>query len=166
GCRVGSGGREGHVRGRRGGEEAFGDADRRKDEFLAVLAHELRNPLGPLRNAVQILRLTDSHGEAARQARDMMDRQVGHMARLIDDLLDVSRIARGKILLRKERCDLAEIVRTSVEDYRGILEATGLELTVELPNDPLCVEGDRTRLAQIVGNLLHNANKFTDAGGK
>jgi signal transduction histidine kinase/ActR/RegA family two-component response regulator len=147
-------------------QEALKEADRRKDEFLAMLAHELRNPLGPIRNAVQILKLVGAPDETAAQARAMIDRQVSHMARLIDDLLDVSRISRGKVLLRKERCDLTEIVRTTTADYRGILEATGLQLSVELPEQPFWIEGDRTRLAQVLGNLLHNANKFTDAGGK
>jgi signal transduction histidine kinase/CheY-like chemotaxis protein len=141
-------------------------ADRRKDEFLAMLAHELRNPLAPIRNAVHVLKLLGSAEPAVADARAMIDRQVAHMARLIDDLLDVSRIARGKILLRRERCDLTEIVRTTVEDYRGVLEATGLKLAVELPPEALAVQGDRTRLAQALGNLLQNANKFTDAGGQ
>ncbi len=147
-------------------QQALQEADRRKDQFLAMLAHELRNPLGPIRNAVQILKLVGAPDETAAQARAMIDRQVSHMARLIDDLLDVSRISRGKVLLRKERCDLTEIVRITTEDYRGILEATGLQLSVELPEQPFWIEGDRTRLAQVLGNLLHNANKFTDAGGK
>jgi PAS domain S-box-containing protein len=147
-------------------EEALQDADRRKDEFLAMLAHELRNPLAPVRNAVAILRLADPRDCVAEQARTMIDRQVAHMARLIDDLLDVSRISRGKVLLRKGPCDLTEIVRTTVEDYRGVLEATGLRLDVDLPDHPMPMHGDRTRLAQALGNLLHNANKFTDAGGR
>jgi signal transduction histidine kinase len=146
-------------------EETAREAARRKDEFLALLAHELRNPLGPVRNAIQILRLQAAGDPVQRQFHDMIDRQVGHMARLIDDLLDISRIARGSIPLRKECCDLADVVRTTAEDYRGILETTGLSFTVCLPDQPVWAEGDRTRLCQIVGNLLHNANKFTDAGG-
>ena len=142
------------------------DGDRRKDEFLAMLAHELRNPLAPIRNAVQVLRLIGIKEPPLLQARDMIDRQVTHMARLIDDLLDMSRLSRGKILLRKERVDLVTLVRATVEDYRSILEATGLQLQERLPAGPLWAYGDPTRLAQVVGNVLHNANKFTDAGGR
>ncbi len=147
-------------------EEKLREADRHKDEFLAVLAHELRNPLGPIRNAVQVMRLMEPMGPGLQQAREIIDRQVTHMARLIDDLLDVSRISRGKILLRKERLDLAARVRTSVEDYRKLLEASGLKLVLQVPERPLWVRGDPTRLAQVVGNVLHNASKFTDAGGQ
>jgi signal transduction histidine kinase/DNA-binding response OmpR family regulator len=141
------------------------EGDRRKDEFLAMLAHELRNPLAPIRNAVQVLRLVGLQEKPVSQARDMIDRQVTHMARLIDDLLDMSRLSRGKILLRKERLDLVQLVRATVEDYRSILESTGLNLEMRLPEQPLYTHGDPTRLAQVVGNVLHNANKFTDAGG-
>jgi signal transduction histidine kinase/DNA-binding response OmpR family regulator len=142
------------------------EGDRRKDEFLAMLAHELRNPLAPIRNAVQVLRLTGLHEPLLVQAREMIDRQVTHMTRLIDDLLDMSRLSRGKILLRKERLDLVPLVRATVGDYRSVLEATGLGLEEHLPEGPLWTYGDPTRLAQVVGNALHNANKFTDAGGK
>src|SRR5262249_38727898 len=100
------------------------------------------------------------------EAREMIDRQVAHMARLIDDLLDVSRIGRGKVLLRKERCDLAALARAAAEDYRSVLESAGLELVLDLPAGPLWVEGAPTRLAQALGNLLHNAQKFTDRGGR
>jgi signal transduction histidine kinase/PAS domain-containing protein/ActR/RegA family two-component response regulator len=142
------------------------EADRRKDEFLAMLAHELRNPLAPIRNAGEILKMVgDTHPELKR-VRALIERQVTHLARLVDDLLDVSRITRGKVLLRKERLDLTALVRTVAEDLRSLLATTGLELTAELPERPLWVEGDPTRLAQVVGNLLHNANKFTDAGGR
>jgi CheY-like chemotaxis protein len=141
------------------------EADRRKDEFLAMLAHELRNPLAPIRNAVGVMKMVRPGDPAAAQARDMIERQVAHMARLVDDLLDVSRITRGKILLRKERADLAALVRAAAEDHRTLLETTGLTLIVEVPDRPLWVDGDRTRLSQVVGNLLHNANKFTDSGG-
>jgi signal transduction histidine kinase/DNA-binding response OmpR family regulator len=142
------------------------EGDRRKDEFLAMLAHELRNPLAPIRNAVQVLRLIGLKEPPVLQARDMIDRQVTHMARLIDDLLDMSRLSRGKILLRRERVDLVQLVRATVEDYRSLLEATGLELEAHLAEGPLYTHGDPTRLAQVVGNVLHNANKFTDAGGR
>ena len=146
--------------------EALREAGRRKDEFLAMLGHELRNPLAPIRNAVQILRQA-GHDEALLEtARDMIDRQVSHLARLVDDLLDVSRISRGKILLRKERLDLTELVRDTVEDHRRGLEAGGLTIDLTLSGGPLWVEGDGTRLAQVLGNLLNNAGKFTDPGGR
>jgi signal transduction histidine kinase/DNA-binding response OmpR family regulator len=143
--------------------------DRRKDQFLAMLGHELRNPLAPIRNAVEILRRHEN-GEkdaefGAPQARDMIERQVTHMTRLIDDLLDVSRIANGKIRLRKERCDLTSIVLATVEDYRAVIEQSGLELIVEVPAQSLWTSGDPTRLSQILGNLIHNAHKFTDETG-
>jgi PAS domain S-box-containing protein len=141
------------------------EADRRKDEFLAMLGHELRNPLGPIRNAVQILRLRGPAEPVLQQSRDIIERQATHMARLIDDLLDVSRIAHGKVLLRKEVLDLVEVVRVTAMDYRSSLEATGLTLDLQLPDEPLWVKGDSTRLAQVVGNVLHNASKFTDPGG-
>jgi len=146
--------------------QALREADRRKDEFLAMLGHELRNPLAPIRNAVQILRQA-GHDEALLEtARGMIDRQVSHLARLVDDLLDVSRISRGKILLRKERLDLTELVRDTVEDHRRGLEAGGLTVELTLSGGPLWVEGDGTRLAQVLGNLLNNAGKFTDPGGR
>jgi PAS domain S-box-containing protein len=150
---------------RKRAEEALKEAGRRKDEFLAMLGHELRNPLAPLRSALSILRLAAPGNPVVRQAGELMDRQVGQMARLIDDLLDVSRIARGKISLRQERCDLVPLVRAAAEDYRGVLESAALELKVVLPDQPLWVQGDPTRLAQAIGNLLHNAHKFTDPGG-
>jgi PAS domain S-box-containing protein len=151
---------------RRRVEAALREADRRKDEFLAMLAHELRNPLAPIRNAAAVLRLRAPSEQHLAQARDVIERQAAHMARLVDDLLDVSRITRGKILLRKKRLDLVELVRCAAEDHRALLAATGLALAVELCPGPLWVEGDSTRLAQVVGNLLHNANKFTDPGGR
>ncbi len=142
--------------------------DRRKDQFLAMLGHELRNPLAPIRNAVEILRREHELPAAAAQgaqARDMIDRQVAHMTRLIDDLLDVSRIANGKIRLRQERCDLTAIVLSTVEDFRPVIEQNGLELVVELPAQSLWTSGDPTRLSQILGNLINNAHKFTDEPG-
>ncbi|WP_437909054.1 PAS domain-containing protein [Sorangium sp. So ce327] len=145
-------------------EQALRDADRRKDEFLAMLAHELRNPLAPVRTAVAMLRRVGAADPVQRRARDVIDRQVTHMVRLIDDLLDISRIARGRIQLRKARCDLVGIVRQTAEDYRANLEAEGVALRVSAPDEPLWVEGDDTRLAQMLGNLLQNAGKFTDAG--
>ncbi|HKH44273.1 MAG TPA: ATP-binding protein [Thermoanaerobaculia bacterium] len=147
-------------------EEALREADRRKDEFLAMLAHELRNPLAPIRSSAEALRRlvpqVDARGERALR---MIDRQVVHMTRLVDDLLDVSRISRGKILLRQERLDLVQLVRATVEDHRSLLEDARLTLDAELPGEPLWLTGDPTRLAQILGNLLQNAAKFTNAGG-
>lgn len=149
----------------RAAEEALKEADRRKDDFLAMLAHELRNPLAPVRNAVELIRRSDNEPSMVERARDMIERQVTHMARLIDDLLDVSRIAKGKIQLRMDRCDLAELVRQTAQDLRPSVEAAGIELGVSVPDGSVWVHGDRTRLAQMVGNLLHNAIKFTDSGG-
>ena len=146
-------------------EAALREADRRKDEFIAMLGHELRNPLGPIRNAVQILNVVAAHEPTARRARQMIDRQSAHMARLIDDLLDVARITRGQLQIRKARCDLAAIVRNVAEDYRPQMESGGLRLNVEVPGQPVWVHGDATRLNQIIGNVLHNSMKFTDAGG-
>jgi PAS domain S-box-containing protein len=151
---------------RKRAEEALRAADRRKDEFITMLGHELRNPLGPIRNAVQILELISSQEPEARESRAMIERQVKHMARMIDDLLDVSRIARGKIRLRTERCDLGRIVRDTASDSRRVFEAAGLALEVGVPAEPLWIKGDVTRLSQVIGNLLHNAQKFTDAGGR
>lgn len=145
--------------------EALQRADQRKDDFLAMLAHELRNPLGPVRNAVEIMKLGTPTQETITQARDIISRQVTHMARLVDDLLDVARIARGKVQLRTISCNLADIVRQTAEDYRLTLSDAGIELTVTVPDTPLVINGDPIRLAQVVGNLLHNACKFTPAGG-
>jgi signal transduction histidine kinase len=139
--------------------------DERKNQFLAMLAHELRNPLAPIRNAVHVLKLVSTPNPTMSQARDMIDRQVAHMARLVDDLLDMSRLARGKIFLRKERIDLTQLVSDTIADYRSLLAETGLELRTDLPEQALFVDGDATRLAQVLGNVLHNASKFTDAGG-
>ncbi|WP_010584866.1 ATP-binding response regulator [Schlesneria paludicola] len=146
--------------------QALQEADQRKDEFLAMLAHELRNPLAPVRNAVEILRLEGLAKSDVAQAREIISRQVSHMARLVDDLLDVARIARGKVRLRSERCDLATVVRQTAEDYRATITEAGVELQVTVPDDRIDVEGDPIRLAQVVGNLLHNARKFTPGGGR
>lgn len=150
---------------RKRAEEALRAADRRKNEFLAMLGHELRNPLGPIRNAVQILGLIGSQEPDARTALAMIERQVTHMARLIDDLLDVSRIVRGKIQLRRERCDLARITREAIADNRFDLEAAGLTFHAEVPDEPVWMTGDPTRINQVLGNILNNAQKFTDPGG-
>ncbi|MGC4002343.1 MAG: response regulator [Pirellulales bacterium] len=141
-------------------------ADRRKDEFLAMLAHELRNPLAPIKNAVELLRLLKPADDGTTgEACAIITRQVDHMTRLVDDLLDTARIAQGKVRLRIERCDLAQVVRRTAEDYRDVLAQAGLTLTLNASSTPLWVEGDAARLAQVVGNLLHNACKFTPAGG-
>lgn len=156
------------VTGQRELEQALREADRRKDEFLATLGHELRNPLASIVNAAEAI-APGRNGRPDCDGAEMVEiveRQARHMSRLIDDLLDVARIARGKVLLRAERIDLAELVRQTAEDHRREIEEAGLSLAVEVFNRPLWVEGDRTRLAQVLGNLLHNAVKFTDLGGK
>ncbi|HVH05516.1 MAG TPA: ATP-binding protein, partial [Myxococcota bacterium] len=139
-------------------------ADRRKDEFLATLAHELRNPLAPIRNGLEVLRRAPSD-EAAREARDMMERQCEQMVRLLDDLLDVSRISRGTVELRRERADLAGVVLRAVETSRPLLQQAGHDLTVSMPPTPVFVDADVTRLAQVFANLLNNAAKYTERGG-
>jgi signal transduction histidine kinase len=150
---------------RKQAEDALRESDRRKTEFLAMLAHELRNPLAPLRNGLQVLRLTAHDGPTAEQARAMMDRQLTHVVRLIDDLLDLSRIGNGKIDLRRGRIELAAAVQDAVESTRPLFEERGHELTVNLPSRPVHVDGDRTRLAQVFANLLNNAAKYTEPGG-
>ena len=147
-------------------EEELREADRRKDEFLAVLAHELRNPLAPIRSSLHILRLSGRNDPSAEQVSAMMERQVNHMVRLVDDLLEVSRITRGKIELRKEVLDLADVVQSALEISRPLIEEAGHRLTVEIPERPLQLEGDPVRLAQVFANLLNNAAKYTDAGGR
>lgn len=141
------------------------DADRRKNEFLAMLAHELRNPLAPIRNALQIMRLTGTEGQAVQLASAMMERQINQMVRLVDDLLDISRISRGKIELQTGRIELASSIRHAVEAVRSLYQNMNHELTVTLPPQPIYLNADPTRLAQVVGNLLNNACKFTDKGG-
>ncbi len=147
-------------------ERELQEANRRKDNFLAMLAHELRNPLAPIRNAAQVLRMAGLDPGRLERARSMIDRQVAHMARLIDDLLDVSRISQGKILIRKEPVDLAALVRATVEDHRPLFEGAGLALLLEVPDRPLWMDGDPTRLSQALGNLLQNAIKFTNQEGR
>ncbi len=142
------------------------EADRRKNEFLAMLAHELRNPLAPISNAARALRLGDSGDEAARSASEMLERQVGQMARLVDDLLDMSRVTRGKIELRKERVELSLIVNQALEVARPLCKSLDHQLSVSLPRHAVYLDADGTRLAQVIGNLLNNACKFTDRGGR
>ena len=141
------------------------EADRLKDEFLAMLAHELRNPLAPVRNALHVWKQPGANGSMLVQAREMAERQVQHMARLLDDLLDVSRISRGRIELRKEAVDVAAVLGRTAEAVRPLLEERRHELTVSLPAGPLWVEADPTRLEQVLTNLLNNAAKYTDPGG-
>ena len=141
-------------------------ADRRKDEFLAILAHELRNPLAPIVTALEIARQSAGDETAVARAHEIMGRQVRHLVRLVDDLLDVSRIARNKIDLRKERIDLQKTIERAVETSRGLIDAKGHELTVHLPDAPIALDADPVRLSQIVANLLNNAAKYTPPGGK
>lgn len=147
-------------------QEVLRDEDRRKNEFLALLGHELRNPLNPIRLAVSLMRREGTDAATMRRAQEIIDRQVVHMARLIDDLLDISRIAHNKILLRPERVDLVQLVRAALGDRWESLAAHGLLLQASLPSSPIPVDADPTRMAQAVGNLLDNAEKFTDPGGK
>ncbi len=140
--------------------------NRRKDEFLAILGHEMRNPLGPIRNAVEVLALRGNDQSTVEWVRGMLARQVRIMTRLVDDLLDASRVGRGKIILQKERLDLVRLVATVTEDMQAATTSTGPPITVELPTGPVWVDGDVTRLTQIIGNLLQNAAKFTDRSGR
>jgi signal transduction histidine kinase len=145
--------------------QALRETDRRKDEFLATLAHELRNPLAPIRNGLHLLKLSAGSGQNADKARDIMERQVGHMVRLIDDLLDVSRISNGKVTLRKERTTVQSIVDMALEASRPLIEAGRHNLTINVSSQPLAVDVDPTRLSQILGNVLNNAAKYTPEAG-
>lgn len=142
------------------------EADQRKNEFLALLAHELRNPLGPVRHAVKILRARTPSPEELQWATSIIDRQTEHMSRLVEDLLDVARITRGTIELRRERVDVATVLNAAVEASAVLVQRARHELMVSPPAEPLVVEGDPTRLIQIVTNLLDNAAKYTDPGGR
>jgi PAS domain S-box-containing protein len=141
------------------------EADRRKDEFLATLAHELRNPLAPIRNGLQVLRMADVQPEMAAQARSMMERQLVGLVRLVDDLMDVSRITRGKVELRKARVALAAVVNSAVESSRPFIEEASHELSIAMPQQRIVVNADLTRLAQVFTNLLNNAAKYSERGG-
>ncbi len=147
-------------------EDALKDANRRKDEFLATLAHELRNPLAPIRNSLQILKMPRLDSDTLERSREMMERQVHQLVRLVDDLLDVSRVMRGKIELRKERVELASVVARAVETVQPLIEAQGHEFTVSLPSESLPLDVDPVRLVQVLGNLLTNAGKYTEANGR
>ncbi|MGB6936026.1 MAG: response regulator [Xanthobacteraceae bacterium] len=145
--------------------EALKAADRRKDEFLATLAHELRNPLAPLRHGLDILRRR-ADGDDVSNIRDVMDCQLIHLVRLIDDLLDVSRFTQGKIALRKEKIQVADAVRAGVEASQPLIDSAGHSLAVEMPLDPIWLDADLTRVGQVIGNLLNNAAKYTQERGQ
>jgi signal transduction histidine kinase len=148
-------------------ETSLKEADRRKSEFLAVLAHELRNPLAPIRNGLQILRLRVSADELLQRTVQIMDRQIAHVVHLVDDLLDVSRITRGSVALKRERTALTDVLANAIEASRPLIEAHAHDLQVEVhPAVPVIVDGDPHRLAQIFSNLLSNSAKYTDRGGQ
>ncbi len=142
------------------------DADRRKDEFLAMLAHELRNPLAPIQNALEIMALPEAGEATVAQAKEVLRRQVQHLTRLVDDLLDVARISRGKIELRQERVALQAVVSRAVEAARPLIDARHHALTVDLPTEPILIDCDPTRIAQVISNLLNNAAKYSDPRGR
>ncbi len=145
-------------------ETGLRDADRRKDEFLATLAHELRNPLAPISNGLHVMRLAGASG-TLEQARTMMERQLTQLVRLVDDLLDVRRVTSGKLELRRESVALSEVIGAAIETSRPAIEQAGHALAVDLPDEPIFLDGDATRLAQVLSNLLNNAAKYTHLGG-
>ncbi len=147
-------------------EDELQSANRRKDEFLALLAHELRNPLAPVRTGLELIRVAGDTPESVRRVRPIMERQIGQMVRLIDDLLDVSRISSGKIVLQRAPTSLAELMEAAVDAQRQAIEASHIELTVDMPPGSCVVDVDSTRFVQILSNVLHNAAKFTPAHGK
>jgi len=146
-------------------EEQLREADRRKDEFIAMLAHELRNPLAPIRTGLELIRVAGNTPDAVDRVRSMIERQVEHMVRLIDDLLDVSRITSGKIQLQREPTPLAGLLNGAIDANRGAITAKQIRLEVDLPDAACVLDVDPTRFVQVVSNLLHNATKFTDPGG-
>jgi PAS domain S-box-containing protein len=146
--------------------DELAEADRQKNEFLAMLAHELRNPLAPICNALHLMKMPGAESVMVDEARDMMERQTHQLVRLVDDLLDVSRIIRGNIDLRREHVDLAAAVHRAVETAHPVIDAHGHQLNVSLPDQPLFVEGDLIRLAQVIANLLTNAAKYTETAGR
>ena len=147
-------------------EEELRETDRRKDEFLATLAHELRNPLAPIRSGLQLLRVTPAGSESAQQAMGMMERQLHHLVRLLDDLMEVSRVTQGQVRLQKEVVDLADAVDAALEGSRPLIAAAAHQLEVELPGEPVRVLADPVRLAQVLSNLVNNAAKYTPDGGR
>ena len=146
-------------------EEQLREVSARKDEFLAMLAHELRNPLAPIRTGLELIRRGGDTVVAVERVRGIMERQVDHMVRLIDDLMDVSRITSGKIVLQREPTPLASLVHSAVDANRGAMTAKRIDLSVDLPQDACVIDVDPTRFVQILSNLLHNATKFTNDGG-
>jgi signal transduction histidine kinase len=147
-------------------EQQLLEADRRKDEFLATLAHELRNPLAPIRNGLHLLRrIRASNGDPA-HVHEMMERQVNHMVRMVDDLMEVSRITRGQVELRKNRVDLASVVHSAIETSKPLIDSSRHLLEISLADEPLKLEADAVRLTQVFANLLNNASRYTDEGGR
>ena len=142
------------------------EADQRKSEFLGVLSHELRNPLAPIRNSIVLLDQAPAGSAQAKRAREIIHRQTEHLTRLVDDLLDVTRISRGKIELQRTRLEIRDVVRKTCDDNHALLEQSGIEMHLDLPFGPVWIDGDATRISQVLGNLLHNAAKFTPAGGR
>jgi PAS domain S-box-containing protein len=155
----------GDVTARRQAEEALREADRRKDEFIATLSHELRNPLAPLSSALHVARMGDAPGTQAARMHELMARQLAHLVRLVDDLLEVSRIDHGALELRREKVDVATIVRNAVETSTPVIEEAAHRLAVSLPDESVWLEGDGVRLAQVLANLLDNAARFMERGG-
>jgi PAS domain S-box-containing protein len=151
---------------RKQAEERLRESDRRKDEFLAILSHELRNPLAPIRNAVSLLNEADDEPSVRAQARAILDRQVGQLTRLVDDLLDIARISRGSISLRREIVRLDEVVAGAIETSRPLIQDGSHELYVDLPQGPIWLSADRVRLTQVIANLLNNAARYTPRGGR
>ena len=156
---------ESSIKERQRAEAALREADRRKDEFLATLAHELRNPLAPIQNSLHILRLSSAHEPSAEKVCAMMERQVGHLVRLVDDLMEVSRITRGKIELQLEHIELAAVIRNSVDESRTLIARQEHTLSVSIPHESIILNGDPLRLTQIFTNLLNNAAKYMERGG-
>ncbi|MEO7793915.1 MAG: response regulator [Thermoanaerobaculia bacterium] len=150
----------------RASEERLRESDSRKDQFLAILAHELRNPVAPICNSVRVLKMRGPADPEVQWSLDVIDRQVNHLTRLIDDLLDVSRISRGKLELRRSRVTLAEVVESALESSRPLIEQFGHHLTIELPTRPVFLEADLVRLSQVFMNLLNNSAKYTPKGGR
>jgi signal transduction histidine kinase len=146
--------------------EALREADNRKDEFLATLSHELRNPLAPLRSSLEIVKRLAAVPPSASAALDIMDRQLSHLVRLVDDLLEVARITRGQVELRREHLRLDAAIHSAIETSEPLIRAGNHRLTVSLPDEPLLLDADPVRLAQIFGNLLNNAAKYSDQGGQ
>jgi PAS domain S-box-containing protein len=151
---------------RKHAEAAVEEANRRKSEFLGVLSHELRNPLAPIRNALHVMRLAPEGSDRAQRAMAVIERQTEHLTRLVDDLLDVTRISRGKIQLRRHRVELTELVRHAVDDHRPVFDARSIALSEHMDVGPLWIDADATRVTQVVGNLLQNSAKFTTAQGR